>query len=254
MAIKSLSAGAVKAIHRALDQLFDRAKARYLGPNVLPRSRALYVYFRPEFSLPGMFMNAAKEERAIPNKQTVETLIETAGNYIDSYRAATKAQVTHKIQSFLTEADVKGIDTDLKTVLGGELANTWGKVTGDIRRLVDTENTTARNMGTLEGIMGVSASLGEEDPVVFWVVVRDQHLCSECKKLHLLSDGITPRVWRLSEVGHGYHKKGEKDPKIGGLHPNCRCSMVYLAKGYGFDGSGMIKYISPDHDEYQNQR
>ena len=39
----------------------------------------------------------------------------------------------------------------------------------------------------------------------------------------MLPDGITPRVWKMSEMGSGYHKKGDSSPKIGGLHPRCRC-------------------------------
>lgn len=36
-----------------------------------------------------------------------------------------------------------------------------------------------------------------------------------------MPDGITPRLWKLSEVGSGYHRKGDESPKLGGLHPNC---------------------------------
>lgn len=79
------------------------------------------------------------------------------------------------------------------------------------------------------------------------------HNCSECKKLHLLPDEQTPRVWKMSEVGAGYHKKGDPAPKVGGLHPHDRCTIQTLPPGYGFEG-GRITYIGKDHDEFAKQR
>jgi hypothetical protein len=93
-----------------------------------------------------------------------------------------------------------------------------------------------------------------DDPVVYWVIVRDEHVCGECVRLHMLPDGVTPRCWYLSEVGHGYHKKGQDNPKVGGLHPHCRCSMVTLLPGYGFSASGNVAFISLNHDEVARQR
>jgi hypothetical protein len=248
----TLSLAAIKLIERAVEKLFDRAKVRYLGPAAI--DKRIYAGFKTEFSLPGLFMSAAREESAVPDKKIIEALTRGAATYLDSYREATKAQVVKKVQAFLRDAELKGIDTDVKTVLGGELANVWTKTTSDVKRLIGTEATNARNMGALEGIVAVNTAEGIEDPVVYWVVVRDDHLCEECQRLHLLDDGKTPRVYHLSEVGHGYHKKGEPDPKVGGLHPNCRCTMVTLMPGYGFGSDGMVKFVALDHDEIKKQR
>lgn len=247
-----LPLAAIKLIERQVDKLFDRAKARYLGPQALPNR--IYVGFRSEFSLPGIFHNASREERAIPDQKILQGLIQNAANYLDSYRHATKAQVVKKVQAFLQEAEAGGVKTDVATVLGGQLADVWGKTTNDVKRLIDTEATGARNIGTLEGIIGVNANEGIEDPIVYFVVVRDQHLCDECKRLHLMPDETTPRLWFLSELGHGYHKKGQETPKVNGLHPHCRCTMVTLMPGYGFGADGMVKFKSLNHDEMKAQR
>jgi hypothetical protein len=106
----------------------------------------------------------------------------------------------------------------------------------------------------LDGIVKVNASAGVEDPLIYFVVVRDDDLCDECRRLHLLPDGVTPKVWRLSEVKRGYHRKTDDVPSLGGEHPHCRCSLVTIMKGYGFTKSGGITYISPDHDELEAQR
>ena len=70
----------------------------------------------------------------------------------------------------------------------------------------------------------------------------------------MLPDGVTPRVWKLSEVGAGYHKKGDLNPKIAGLHPHCRCCLTSLLNGFGFNSSGMVTYIGKGHDEFAKQR
>lgn len=252
MADSTLSLPAIKLIERAVDTLFDRAKARYIGPQSLPKR--IYLGFRPEFSLPGIFHNASREERAVPDQKVLAGLLNNASNYLDAYRSSTKAQVVKKVQAFLNEAHAMGVDTDLPTVLGGQLADVWTKTTHDVKRLIDTEATTARNMGTLDGIIGVNASEGIEDPIVYFVVVHDKSLCDECRRLHLMPDETTPRLWYLSEIGHGYHSRGEETPKVSGLHPHCRCTMVTLMPGYGFGGSGAVKFISLDHDEMKAQR
>lgn len=248
-----LTSAAIKSIESAVDALFDKAKARYLGPHV-PVDKKLFIGFKPHLSLPGIYQGSAAIEGNIPDADALKVLVGNANNYLDAYRSAAKAQVVKQVQAFLNEADLAGVKTDVATVLGGKLADTWGKVTNDVKRMVDTEASNARNAGALDGIIKVNASQGIEDPVIFFVVVRDAALCDECKRLHLLEDGVTPRVWYLSEVGHGYHKKGQDNPKLGGLHPHCRCTMVTLMPGYGFDGSGMVKFISPKHDEVKAQR
>ncbi len=247
-----LSLSAIKLIERAVDKLFDKAKVRYLGPQSLPKF--IIASFRPQFSLPGLFHAAAREEYAVPDQKVIQSLMANASNYLDAYRAATKAQVIKGVQSFLHEAELSGVKTDVPTVLGGKLADVWKKTTNDVKRMIDSENSNARNMGGLEGIIAVNTSQGIEDPVVFFVVVRDEHLCDECKRLHLLEDEVTPRCWYLSELGHGYHKRGQENPKVGGLHPHCRCTMVTMMPGYGFDRSGMVKFVSPTHDEVEAQR
>lgn len=79
------------------------------------------------------------------------------------------------------------------------------------------------------------------------------HNCDRCKELHLMPDGVTPRLWLLSEVNRGYAKKGDAVPSMSGQHPHCRCGIVTVTEGYGFK-NGSITYISPGHDEMKRQR
>jgi hypothetical protein len=246
-----LGPGAVRQIEKAVDHAFDRLKVRLLGPQSV--SKRIYVGYTRQYSLPGLFEAASKEEGVAANLQALNQILKVAGGYVDSTRAKTKARVVREVQGFLQDAHKGGIDTDLKTVLEGKLTEVWSETAHAVRRIIDTEATHTKNIGVLDGIVRINSSAGIDDPLVYFVVVRDKDLCNECKRLHLLDDEITPRVWRMSEVGSGYHKKGEANPKIGGLHPHCRCSLVTLMPGYGFVG-GRVSYISKNHDEYAKQR
>lgn len=253
---KKLPKAARDKIHAAVDDLFDKLKVRFIGPQSV--SKRLFISFSREKSMPGMFEAAHAEERGIPDREHLDQLLRTAENYIEALRHKTKAQTVVAVQNFMHDVAKhrrRGAEPpNLHTVLGGELSDVYAKVKADVRRILDTETQTARNVGTLEGITRANASMGIEDPVVFFVVVRDEHLCDECKRLHLMPDRKTPRLWRMSEIGHDYHKRGEEQPKVAGLHPHCRCSMTTLMPGFGFDAAGMVVWKKEGHDELARQR
>jgi hypothetical protein len=249
----TLPRGAVARIHKAVDTVFDRILTRFLER---PQGdKRIYIGAKPpRTTLPEIFRAASASERVKTDETILSGLMEVAKSFLDAQRERTKAHTVKAVQGWLHEAHAAGVDTDLSTVLEGELARVFGKAHDGVKRILDTEATTARNMGTLDGIVKVNAASGIEDPVVYFVVVRDIDLCSECLRLHMLDDEKTPRVWYLSELGHGYHTKGDDRPKVSGLHPHCRCSLVTLMPGYGFDDAGMVDWIGLDHDEMKKQR
>lgn len=252
MAKMTLGRGAIKVIHDAVDDLFARLKARVFGGWMQPKKLKLQI--NPDLTLPALFRAASIEERNKPDEELLNSLLRTADGYLDAQHMSTRTQAVKAVESFLRHAHAGGVDTDVETVLGSELSNIMRRAKEGVKRIIDTEATAVRNTGTLDGVVKVNAAQGIEDPVVYFIVVRDTSLCKECKRLHLRKDG-TPRLWRLSELGHGYHKVGEKNPKIGGLHPHCRCSLATLLPGYSFDAkTKKLDYQAPDWDEYAYQQ
>lgn len=247
-----LTRAVVKKIYAAVDRTYDRVLARFLEKH--PEDKRIVFSSKPRVTLPSIYEAASREEGARPDGDMLAGLKRVAESYIEAQRDRTKAKVLKAVQSWLSEAAAGGVDTDVKTVLGGELAGVFGKAHEALHQMADTEGSNARNVGTLNGVIRVNAATGIEDPVIYFVVVRDQSLCDECRKVHLMPDGTTPRLWYLSEVKHGYHKKGEDQPSVGGLHPHCRCSLVTLMPGYGFDFSGSISWVEHGHEELKNQR
>jgi hypothetical protein len=250
-----LGPAAHRRIEQAVADLFARLRYRLLG-----RVGAKSIVFtarpgqhRADLSLPGLFDSASRAEGMRPNEELREALMRVADRYLVAHEQLAKARTVHAVQSFLDDSHRAGTVPDVKKVLGGELARVMGQAVNDVKRIVDTESTRARNAGTLDAISKINAMAGVNDPVVYFAVVNDQHLCGECKRLHLMPDGVTPRYYRMSEIGSGYHKRGEPNPKLGGLHPHCRCTLVTLMPGYGHV-AGKLGYVGPDYDGLAVQR
>jgi hypothetical protein len=250
-----LGPAAHRRIEAAIAELFARMRFRLLGR---VGSKSIVFSARPgqhrdDLSLPGLYDAAARSEGMRPNEELRDALMRVADRYLTAHEQLAKARVVHTVQSFLDDVHRAGETPDVRTVLGGELARVMGQAVNDVRRIVDTESTRARNSGTLDAISKINAMAGVKDPVVYFAVVNDQHLCAECRRLHLMEDGHTPRYWKMSEVGAGYHKRGQPNPKVGGLHPHCRCTLVTLMLGYGHR-DGKLTHIGPDYDGWAEQR
>jgi hypothetical protein len=252
--IHRLSKGGTKDIHAAVEGLFDNLKVRALGPTAV-KGKRLYVGFRRDLSLPGIFETAAREEGTRPDLDLLDSLVRVAGNYIDATKERAKAKVANAIDSWLREQSTSkkpASKDDMRAKLREHLDDVLQETTTAIETILDTEATGTRNVSLMDGIIRMNAARGIDDPVVYFIIVRDNVTCDECIRLHLLKDGRTPRVWKLSEVGHAYHKRGDENPKINGLHPHCRCTMVTLLPGFGFK-AGSLGFVSPGWDEYAHQ-
>ena len=227
---------AKKTIEDSVDMLFNRAKQRLIGPQSIDQR---FYFTSDPISLPGLYRAASDSEKNVPDYDLLDSLMEIANGYIEKTRQNTKIKVVNTIESFLKDAQRKGIKTNLETVLQGQLADIWQTTTHEMKRIVDTEATNVRNVATLDGIVKINAVSGIEDPVVCFVVSRDQFLCEVCKTIHT-TNGYTPKLWYLSELGQGYHKKGETNPKVGGLHPNCFTASQKLLTANGWVSFGEL--------------
>lgn len=248
-----LGPAAVRLIEAAVGKLFQKIREHTFGDKY-PTGKRLYVAYKPELTLKGIFDAGANEEGVKPSEDLLKTLLKISGSYLDAAEAKAKAKTVQAVQSFLIDAGNKGVETNLETVLGGKLYEVLGEAQRDVKRIMETESTVVRNTSIMDGIVRSNAAAGIEDPTVFFVTVRDQHRCDECTRLHVQPDGVTPRVWKLSELGSGYHKRGEPTPKVGGLHPHCRCVLTTLLPGYGFNAAGKVQYKTPGYDEFKAQR
>lgn len=251
-----LSEGAREEIEKKVDRMFDRLLSRFIGSSVLPsKIMGFEVISDPILSLPGMYVSATAEGGA-PGvaMETFKSLARISANYINGVREQTKAKLIHAVDNAIARTGREDSNLVLQE-LEAQLETLWTKATAHLTKILETETSNARNEGIHEGITRMSASLGIQDPVVFKIVVKDEVLCETCKALWLMPDMITPRLYYMSELAHGYmtdHK--HPHPTVGTTHPHCRCTMTFLNPGFGFDGAGKVHWVTEGHNEIENQR
>jgi len=234
--------------------MFDRLAYHLLGN--IPKLRNKKMEFfgsQPKFSLAHIFIQALSNRE--PNhfeRDVLLSILTSSFGYIESLKHKTSSNVVESIDALVKESKLKGEQVSSSQV-NELISKEMEKARGHMKLIAEAETTKTRNFGHVMDISNKSGNAGIEDPTVFFIVVRDGSLCSECKRLHLLEDGITPRVFKMSELSMGWHKRGEDRPSACGNHPFCRCSLTLLSPDWGFK-AGYVSFIKLGHDEYRTQR
>lgn len=252
--MRGLSIKAVEAIEKLVGEKFDKIGMHFLGmiPTVTKTKRI--IFSTSKNSLTSLFLQSLGTRT--PNKDEEETLkviLRIANGYVDALKERTQARIVQNINAYMLDQNAKRENVSLdntKQIFRDEM----DKAGKHFKLIANTESNKTTNVGTALQISKVGESNGEEDPTVFFIVTVDDVTGSEEFVLHLLPDKKTPRLWKLSEIGHEYHKKGGSNPKMAGLHPNCRCKLTYLAKGFGFNDDGLVTWKGNDYDEFEKQR
>lgn len=142
--------------------------------------------------------------------------------------------------------------------LGHALNDTVKEWRNRWKLIVDTELSRASNYGAMDAILHNNKDKPPEEIRVYKVGPMDGAVCNECKKFWFWDDGMTPRIYLMSELIAGGSNIGRKrhdwKPTIDNTHPNERHFILQQIKsGYGFVGSKRV-YIGKDHDEFMRQR
>lgn len=128
------------------------------------------------------------------------------------------------------------------------LRDSTGDYLRDWRRVAQTEMWGAKCQGEVDSIMeGHSAmSSAKGDTLVY--VRPAPTACNKCRQLYLEPDGVTPRVFRMSDLlangtNHG-RRQADWVATIPPLHPNCMCVLNIKPENTEFDSSGRLEYHS----------
>ena len=248
-----ISSSGKEAIAFAVEKMFDQLAYNLLGNIPKLKEKSPFFGSSAKMSLAHIFIQAMNNKE--PNhfeRDVLRSILNSSYGYIEGLKHRTSSNVTEAIDAIVKEAKIKGSYVS-PTQVAEAISAEMNKAKSHMKVIAEAETTKTRNAGHLMEISEKAGNQGIEDPTVFFVVVRDNLLCSECKRLHMMPDGITPRVWKMSELKMGYHKRGEENPSASGEHPFCRCSLSQLSPGWGFK-NGFVSFISQDHDEYKNQR
>jgi hypothetical protein len=237
-----------------IEDMFDNIAMDFIGniPRLKDKKR-LVISSSPNMGLSHLFIQAMNNHS--PNdleKDFLKGLLSSADGYIESLKNRTKSNVIDRIDTLVNEAKNSNTSVDpeqMQLVLEDE----FQKAKSHIKTITESEASKVRNLGTAMKITRAAASLEDNDPTVFFVTMKDSDVCKECTRLHTV-DGTTPRLWKISQLKHGYHKRGEENPSIYGCHPGCRCHLTYLSQGFGFDKDGKIQYRYEDFDAFEYQK
>jgi hypothetical protein len=194
----------VRSVAGNINNIFDNMTSKLLSPS--PGQKFL--------SLEGMYDSSTRSHGFMPDKDSLSTLKKISQSYIDALRNRTIANVMQIVQ-----ASFKKKSFDLEEGLRAELS----KAESELRRIVETETNKYKAIAQLDNIVRRAALRGNDDPYVYFEVLHDDP-CEECKRIHLDASG-KPRLYKVSELSHAYHKRGNDDPCVMGLHPNCRCEL-----------------------------
>jgi hypothetical protein len=242
-------------IGKIVDDMFDNIALQLIGDIPRLRNKKLAIIsMEHHFGLANLFVQAMQNK--VPNaleQDLLRGLLASTDGYIESLKNKTRTNITERIDGRIREAKLKGQKVSEADILA-DISDEMKKAKTHMTAIVESEASKLRNLGTMTSISRMAASVGDDDPTVFFSVLRDNVTCKECIKLHLMPDGVTPRLWKFSELKQGYHKRGEENASAFGLHPNCRCTLVYLSRGFGFNEMGKTSYQEEGYDAYKSQR
>lgn len=250
-----LSSRVKEALNEAVEDIFDRIALDFIGDiPKLRNKKNLVISSQRNFGLAHLFVQAMGNK--LPNEieqDVLTSLLNSSHGYIESLKNRTRANITERIDGLSREATLRNEkmnQADVQTVISEEM----GKAKAHMVAIAESESTKLRNLGTMMDISRVAGDLGDSDPTVFFVVIKDGSTCKECLRLHLMPDYTTPRLWKFSQLKQGYHKRGEDNASAFGLHPHCRCTLTYLSKGFGFNEDGYVTFIGENYNAYSKQK
>jgi LAGLIDADG-like domain len=194
----------IKIIEERLSSTFESLK-----------SKLLVISGHSKLNLPGIYTEAAKESGGFPDLETLQTKIDSVSNSLDSVKYQAINRATKEAEAHL-QSNTDPQPEDVEKVL----REAWKDTLSKVKLVVETEATSFRNAGLMEGIIRVAASRNISDPDVAFITSKDASVCPECIRIHTIN-GTTPRVYKFSEISHGYVKRGTKIPSWHGMHPNC---------------------------------
>lgn len=118
--------------------------------------------------------------------------------------------------------------SELRTVLFDRIDDSFR----DWQRVAHTEMTNSIQHGVYHDIR--ENSKRGSDQMVFKRPSPDA--CSHCKRLYLDDDGITPRIFKMSELAYSNigKKAADWEPTIGPIHPWCSCQLTMVPDGFEF--------------------
>lgn len=244
----NLSPDQIQAIIKILENLFEMAKAHFLGTYYTGPN----IYFEiaqkqnPLDTIDGIFQYALKNTFANStiDNNLVQSLAEISANYIEAEKNRAFERIIDGVKTAKSPDEIPQI-----------IENTINRSNNYIDMLVNTETRNVQAHAEISGIQQLGASLGIDDPTVVRLGVWDNKICDACLKLwHSPQNIKIPRAWKLSQLKQGYNTdRFNPVPTISPTHPRCRHILTIVPPNYGYGNDGWPKYMGWGYDMYNDQ-
>ena len=233
----------------------------------------------PHADRPKMSLKEFREDlpRVLPpltarEQYAVQHIRQSAGDYLKKLRDTALASVVGTVRAWnydernrlltdIVRPTIEGGLEDTKVTVN-TLASRLREKTGDLHRdwlrTAKTELSNALNLGAADSIIARNREKGTDEIQVYKIAHLDAALCPYCRKFYVETDGITPKVYTMTELmanGSNFGRKApDWKPTIGATHPNERCELVELPKGFGFEpGSNRSTFMGEDYTHTRSQ-
>lgn len=265
---------------RVITNLVAYFKFRALGPDSITKKEFASLVadkwidpstlkFDAMKTVPGLYIKTLKMlgSEDVPESirsKTINFLKTNVSGYLDGLKQTLtnhshaiimgESHLTDKMRSMIGE----GVEaTDSNREIAEKLAQTFGRFTKHWQTVVTTELSHAQNLAAVDSILTNNKTTHPDDVYVYKVTAQDARVCKTCKKFwQLPSNPRIPKVYKLSElvatnIGQG---RDNQAPTVSSQHPNCRCLLLQIPKGYGFDNGGNLNFVNFNHNEYLFQK
>ena len=191
--------------------------------------------------------NNDEESVSTPVQHTTPVLTHSQERVVNNLNLRANQIINNFSQNVTTSATNSIINLELSTfhtnesenlVSRGKVVQKLREVTGDLERdwhrVAQTELWNAKLQGEAHAILDGSSPRPAPD------------CCPMCRKLYLEKDGVTPRVFKLSELMENGDNIGKKQAEwvatLGPVHPSCLCCLNVKPKDAVFDKDGNLVY------------
>lgn len=225
--------------------------------------RMAYLYGKNNAALPEFLTSALRggKNLPVPSIRQIEKTTLNAAQERVAARLAMRANQTMNNFSQRTVSSVTNaaINIDLHTWTDpitrdkrstGEwiqiLRDTTKDMERDWHRVVQTELWDAKIRGEAQAIIAGDSPYSSDGGETMVYKRPAPDCCAICRKLYLEKDGVTPKVFKLSELmANGTNvglKQGEWKAVLGVVHPNCQCTLGIKPPDTEFDKDGNLVY------------
>ena len=186
-----VSSTSKEALSKIVEEIFDNIALQFIGDiPKLQNKKRLVISSEPNLGLAHLFVQAMKNRT--PNdleKDVLKSLLTSSYGYIESLKNKTTSNIAERIDGLAREAKLQDRKLSREEVQA-VIAEEFKRAKAAMATIAEAESSKFKTLGTAIDITRVSASVGDDDPTIFFVVIKDNVTCLEENENVITTKGI----------------------------------------------------------------